>query len=76
VQAKAQNDWGVQMDALKVKIFNENTTSISPSNEYRINQWLRSHPDIQIVSMLQSEAMVLNNDDAIEKNLSITIFYK
>ena len=64
------------MDALKVKIFNENTTSISPTNEYQINQWLRSHPDIKIVSMLQSESMVLNNDDAIEKNLSITIFYK
>ena len=64
------------MGALKVKIFNENTASISPSNEYQINLWLRSHPDIKIVSMLQSESMVLNKDAAIEKNLSITIFYE
>jgi hypothetical protein len=64
------------MNDLKVKIFSENTASIRPSNELQINAWLRSHPDIEIVSMMQSESMALNQADAIEKNLSITLFYR
>ena len=64
------------MAELKVKIFTENTASIRPSNELQINRWLQTHPDIKIVSMLQSESMVINKDDSIEKNLSITIFYE
>lgn len=64
------------MEPLKVKIFSDCTYYINPSNEQRINAWLAVHPDIDIVNILQSESMIPRGDQAIERNLSISIFYR
>jgi len=63
------------MKPLKVKVFMYFTLSINPSNEIQMNQWLADNPDIEIVHMLQSESMAAR-ENRIERNLSITIFYR
>ena len=63
------------MRDVRVKIFSHCTTNIDPPEELQINTWLAEHPQIEIVNVLQSESMVAN-DDQIERNLSITLFYR
>ena len=63
------------MGEIKAKIFSDLTTNINPPGELQINAWLAEHPDIEIVHMLQSEAMVAV-EGGIERNLSITLLYR
>lgn len=64
------------MKALQVQIFTDCTRNINPSNQLRINEWLAAHPDIEIVEILQSESMFVTADEKIDRNLSISIFYR
>jgi hypothetical protein len=64
------------MKPIKVAIFTEFTRHINPSNQLRINTWLADHPDIEIVEILQSESMFATSDEKIDRNLSISIFYR
>ncbi|MFP4039860.1 MAG: hypothetical protein ACLFS7_04890 [Desulfosudaceae bacterium] len=63
------------MKPLKTKIFTWFSQSITPPNDVQINRWLASHPDIEIVDMLQSESMS-TCDGEVERNLSVTILYR
>jgi hypothetical protein len=64
------------MKPIKVKIFTHCSRYINPHNEIQINEWLAEHPDIEIVSLVQSESMAAIDQDQIERNLSISIFYR
>jgi hypothetical protein len=64
------------MKALKVKIFTDFTRNINASNQVRINQWLAEHPDIEILHILQTESMCVTGEEKIDRNLSISIFYR
>jgi hypothetical protein len=64
------------MKAIKVEIFTDCTRNINLSNQLRINDWLADHPDIEIVEILQSESMFVTSDEKIDRNLSISIFYR
>lgn len=64
------------MKPLKVKIFTHCTQHINPFNESQINEWLAQNPDIEIAHLLQSESMTPLKEDQVERNLSITIFYR
>lgn len=66
---------GGTMKPLKAKIFTYFTLNINPPSEIQINQWLAENPDIEIVNMMQSESMAEKKGE-IERNLSITIFYR
>ena len=61
--------------SLAVRIFGHCTTNINPPGELQINAWLAEHPDIEIVRMLQSESMVVR-ENQIERNLTITLVYR
>jgi hypothetical protein len=63
------------MKPLKVKIFTDASININPPNEVQMNQWLQKNPGIEIVQMLQSEAMVVKEND-IERNLTVTVLYR
>jgi hypothetical protein len=64
------------MSSLKVKIFTHCTQHINPYNETQINEWLAGNPDIEIAHMLQSESMISRNENQVDRNLSISIFYR
>jgi hypothetical protein len=64
------------MKALQVQIFTDCTRNINPSNQLRINEWLAANPDIEIVEILQSESIFVTGDEKIDRNLSISIFYR
>ena len=64
------------MKSLKIKVFNYCTQTINVDNEIQINEWLTENPDIEIVHMLQSESMVAVKESQIERNLTISIFYR
>ena len=64
------------MKPLQVKIFTHCTQNINPYNENQVNAWLAANTGIEIVHLLQSESMVRMKDDEVERNLSITIFYR
>lgn len=64
------------MKPLQVKIFTHCTQHINPFNETQINDWLAENPDIEIAHLLQSESMTLLKEDQVERNLSISIFYR
>lgn len=64
------------MKPLKVKIFTHCTQHINPMNESQINDWLAQHLQVEIVHLLQSESMTRLSEDAIERNLSISVFYR
>ena len=63
------------MRTIKAKIFSHCTTNVNPHSELQINHWLADNPDIEIVTMLQSESMV-SRDSGIELNLTITLLYR
>jgi len=67
---------GGYMSPVKVKVFNYCTQTINVDNEIQINEWLAENPNIDIVQMLQSESMVTVKDTQIERNLTISIFYR
>ena len=64
------------MSSLKVKIFTHCTQHINPYNESQINEWLADNPGIEIAHLLQSESMISTKEDQVERNLSISIFYR
>ena len=64
------------MQPIKVKIFTYCTHNINAPTELQINVWLASQPDIEIVEILQSESMIALNENALERNLSISVFYR
>jgi len=64
------------MKPIKVKVFSECTQHINPSNELKINAWLKSNPEIEIVDVVQSESMTRVGERDIEMNITITIFYR
>lgn len=64
------------MQPIKVEIFTDCTRNINPSNRLRINAWPADHPDIEIVEILQSESMYVTSGETIDRNLSISIFYR
>ncbi|MEJ2041532.1 MAG: hypothetical protein P8X55_21785 [Desulfosarcinaceae bacterium] len=64
------------MKPLQVKIFTHCTRNINPFNETQINAWLAENPGIEIVHLLQSESMTQVKGDEVERNLSISIFYR
>jgi len=64
------------MKSLKIKVFNYCIQTINVDNEIQINEWLTENPDIEIVHMLQSESMVAVKESQIERNLTISIFYR
>ena len=64
------------MKPLQVKIFTHCSQNINPYNETQINEWLADNPEIEIVHLLQSESMVRVRNDEVERNLSITVFYR
>lgn len=63
------------MEPLKAKIFSYCTTNINPPGELQINRWLEENPGIEIVHLLQSESMTVHKDK-LERNLSVTVFYR
>jgi hypothetical protein len=64
------------MRPLRVKIFTHCTQNINPFNEAQINEWLAQNPEIEIAHILQSESMARVKEDDIERNLSVSIFYR
>jgi hypothetical protein len=64
------------MKPIKVKVFSECTQNINPSNELVINDWLESNPNVEILHVVQSESMTRVSERDIERNLTITIFYR
>ncbi|MDJ0912230.1 MAG: hypothetical protein QNI95_01615 [Desulfobacterales bacterium] len=64
------------MRPLKVKIFSHCTQNINIPNELQINAWLQAKPDIEIVNMLQSESMDCVGEKRVERNLTISVFYR
>jgi selenophosphate synthetase-related protein len=64
------------MKPLSVKVFSECTQNINLPNELKINEWLRTNPDLEIVHVVQSESMARVTERDIERNLTITIFYR
>ena len=64
------------MKPLQVKIFTHCTRNINPFNETQINAWLADNPEIEIAHLLQSESMARIRDDEVERNLSITVFFR
>ena len=64
------------MSKLRVKIFNHCTTDIKPYNETQINAWLENNPDIELIKLVQSESMAALSDNQVERNLTITVFYR
>jgi len=64
------------MNPIHVKVFNYCTQTINVDNEIQINEWLSEHPDIEIDRVLQSESMVAVKDTQLERNLTISIFYR
>lgn len=64
------------MKPLKVKIFTHCTQHINPFNETQINEWLAQNQDIEIAHLLQSESMTPLKENQVERNLSISIFYR
>lgn len=63
------------MNSLKIKVFTHFTLTIASSCEVQMNLWLVSHPNIEIVDMLQSESMAVKNDQ-FERNMSLTVLYR
>lgn len=63
------------MKPLKAKIFSYCTTNINPPGELQLNEWLEDNPEIEIVQVLQSESMVVH-DEELERNLTITLLYR
>ncbi len=64
------------MRPLSVKVFSECTQNINLPNELNINEWLKTNPDLEIVQVVQSESMTRVTERDIERNLTITIFYR
>ena len=64
------------MKPLKVKIFTHCTQNINPFNETQINDWLAENPGIEIAHIQQSESMMAMGEERVERNLSISIFYR
>jgi hypothetical protein len=64
------------MKPLKVKIFTHCTQNINPFNETQINDWLAENSGIEIAHIQQSESMMAMGEDRVERNLSISIFYR
>jgi hypothetical protein len=64
------------MSPLRVRIFTHSTSNIGDSSELQINHWLRDNPAIDIVNLLQSESMTAVGESKLEKNISITVFYR
>lgn len=64
------------MAPMKVKIFREFSKSIHPPTELQINAWLEENPDIEVVYMLQSESMTPIRENEVERNLTVTVFYR
>jgi hypothetical protein len=64
------------MKPIKVKVFSECTQNINPSNELVINDWLESNSNVEILHVVQSESMTRVSERHIERNLTITIFYR
>ncbi len=67
------------MKPLRVKIFydgghipSDRFESIISSLSRKMNTWLEENPDIEIVSMLQSESQGAEN----AWNLTLTVFYR
>jgi len=63
------------MEPLKAKIFSYCTTNINPPGELQLNQWLAENSQVEIVHMLQSESMVVH-DEQVERNLTVTLLYR
>ena len=63
------------MKSLKAKIFSYCTTNINPPEELQLNQWLEENPEIEIVHVLQSESMIVH-DEQLERNLTVTLLYR
>ena len=63
------------MEPLQAKIFSYCTTNINPPGELQLNEWLEENPSIEIVQVLQSESMVVH-DNQVERNLTITLLYR
>ncbi|UCH23604.1 MAG: hypothetical protein JSU83_10570 [Deltaproteobacteria bacterium] len=64
------------MKTIRAKVFSECTQNINPSTELQINNWLESNPDVEITNVVQSESMTRVGERDIERNLTITIFYR
>jgi hypothetical protein len=64
------------MKAMRAKVFSACTQNINPSTELQINNWLESNPDVEITNVVQSESMTRVGERDIERNLTITIFYR
>ncbi|HHP7234977.1 MAG TPA: hypothetical protein ACFCUC_10150 [Desulfobacterales bacterium] len=64
------------MTPMKVKIFREFSKSIHPPTELQINTWLEENPDIEVVHLLQSESMTPVSENEVERNLTVTVFYR
>ncbi len=69
----------MSMKPLRVKIFydgghipSDRFESIISSLSRKMNTWLEENPDIEIVSMLQSESQGAEN----AWNLTLTVFYR
>ncbi len=67
------------MKPIQVEIFydgghipSDRFESIISSLARKINTWLKAHPDIEIVNILQSESQGAEN----AWNLTVTIFYR
>lgn len=61
---------------IQVRIFTDCSEHINPPIESRINGWLSSKTNIEIVRILQSESMVTQGEQAITHSLSISIFFR
>ena len=64
------------MKPLSVKVFSECSQNINLPNELKINEWLSANPDVEVVQVVQSESMARVTERDIERNLTITIFYR
>ena len=60
---------------LKIKIFNYFTRNINPPIEIQINNWLSENPDIEIIKLIQSEAMAAR-EDRFERSMTISLLYR
>jgi hypothetical protein len=61
---------------MKAKIFTYFSMNIAPPSEIQINDWLQSHPGVEIHHIAQSESMVVVKEGHVERNLSVTVFYR
>lgn len=64
------------MKPMKVKIFREFSDSIHPPTELQINSWLEENADIEVLHLLQSESMTPISENDVQRNLTVTIFYR